>query len=150
MASSDRSGGVAVARGEENPQRWWCRVGEKDRAGEGWPSISLSKKKTLWTIQKKLEQGQIYYLPNWLMEVTILSRCPDDHNVPTSNQMDPNVLLYFFSPVFLNWYMGFKNRCPQYEKVAIFNLQLKISQYREGRIKLHKGKTSLLKQLSSF
>lgn len=47
--------------------------------------------------------------------------------------------------VFLNQYMGYKNRSIQCEKVTTFNLQLKIRQHRGDSSKQHKRKNFLKK-----
>lgn len=47
--------------------------------------------------------------------------------------------------IFLNQYMGYKNRSIQCEKVTTFHLQLKIRQHRGDSSKQHKGKNFLKK-----
>lgn len=86
----------------------------------------------------------------------LLARCPDNCNIPTSNQMDPNVSLlvggffFFFPPVLLNQYRRFKTRSLQCEKVTVFNLELEIRQYREGSHKQHKGEKQDFKKDKQF
>lgn len=84
----------------------------------------------------------------------LLARCPDNCNIPTSNQMDPNVSLlvggFFFFPVLLNQYRRLKTRSLWCEKVTVFNLELEIRQYREGSHKQHEGKNKTSKSISSF
>lgn len=83
------------------------------------------------------------------MAVTILSGCPDDHNIPHVTRWIQMFRCIFSPPSFLKLMRGVQKQVSSVRK-SIFNLHLKISQCRESSRKLHKAKRSLFKKISSF